>query len=142
MSTGTAHRAAAIAAARNRLAGHLADDPTRVDLLTRYDRWANDLWEGLDTVYDAAVVLPTVVDVIAAVHAARSSVLRQRDRERVLRPDWFQSADAIGYVAYADLFAGDLQGIRQRIDYLTGPGVTYLHPMPLLTPRAGENDGG
>ena len=59
-----------------------------------------------------------------------------------LRPDWFQSADAVGYVAYADLFAGDLQGIRAHIDYLTGLGITYLHLMPLLTPRPGANDGG
>lgn len=142
MSTGTADRTAAIAEARTRLAELLAGDPGLVDVLTRYDRWAPDLWDGLRTVYDAATVLPTVVDVIAAIHAARSQSLRQRDRERVLRPDWFQSADAIGYVAYADLFAGDLQGIRGRIDYLTGLGITYLHLMPLLTPRPGANDGG
>jgi amylosucrase len=51
-------------------------------------------------------------------------------------------ADALGYVAYADLFAGNLQGIRTRIDYLQDLGVTYLHLMPLLTPRPGANDGG
>jgi amylosucrase len=132
----------ALAVGRARLAERLAHDPGVVDVLTRYDRWAADLWDGLETVYDATAVLPAVVDVIADVHSARSEALRQRDRERVLRPDWFQSADAIGYVAYADLFAGDLQGIRQRIDYLTGLGVTYLHLMPLLTPRPGANDGG
>jgi amylosucrase len=134
------HRALALG--RARLAGALASDPNLTDVLTRYDRWAPDLWDGLATVYDAEAVLPLVVDVIAAVHATRSAALRQRDRERILRPDWFQAADAIGYVAYTDLFAGDVQGIRRHIAYLNGLGVTYLHLMPLLTPRPGANDGG
>jgi amylosucrase len=134
--------ATAIAAARARLAAALDGDVDLPDLLARYDRWARDLWDGLAAVYDAAAVLPAVVDVIAGVHAQRSESLRQRDRERILRPDWFQGADAVGYVAYADLFAGDLQGIRRHIDYLRDLGVTYLHLMPLLTPRPGANDGG
>ena len=127
---------------RERLAAHLADDPDLNEVLTRYDRWADDLWDGLSAVYDASAVLPEVIDVIAAVHEGRSPALRQRDRERILRPDWFQSADAVGYVAYTDLFAGDLQGIRSHIGYLSDLGITYLHLMPLLTPRPGENDGG
>ena len=135
-------RSAAIADGRARLSAALVGDPQAVDVLTRYDRWSADLWDGLTAVYDGAAVLPSLVDVIAAVHLARPSHLRQRDRERILRPDWFQDIDAIGYVAYADLFAGDLQGIRGRIDYLRGLHVTYLHLMPLLTPRPGANDGG
>ena len=127
---------------RERLAAHLAGDPDLNEVLTRYDRWADDLWDGLSAVYDASAVLPEVIDVIAAVHEGRSPALRQRDRERILRPDWFQSADAVGYVAYTDLFAGDLQGIRSHIGYLSDLGITYLHLMPLLTPRPGENDGG
>ncbi|MCX6434145.1 MAG: alpha-amylase family glycosyl hydrolase, partial [Actinobacteria bacterium] len=133
---------AAITAGRARLT-HLIDaDPDAADLLTRYDRWAPVLWDGLAEVYDPATVLPSVIDVIAAIHGGRSAKLRQRDRERTVRPDWFQAADAVGYVAYADLFADDLQGIRRRIDYLNGLGISYLHLMPLLTPRPGANDGG
>ena len=81
----------------------LAGDPSRVDVLTRYDRWAADLWDGLDAVYDAAAVLPAVVDVIADVHvgptrraaparprahpAAGLVPVRRRDRlRRVRRP--------------------------------------------------------
>jgi len=48
----------------------------------------------------------------------------------------------IGYVAYADRFAGDLAGVGEHIDYLTGLGVKYLHIMPFLQPRDGANDGG
>lgn len=131
-----------VAEGRTLLAARLAGDPDLTEILTRYDRWAPDLWDGLSVVYDAATVLPQVIEVIARVHLDRSASLRQRDRERLLRPDWFQAADAIGYVAYTDLFAGDLQGVRSHIDYLRDLGITYLHLMPLLTPRPGENDGG
>ena len=135
-------RSVALAAGRDRLVTALAADSGSADVLARYDRWAGDLYDGLDAVYDAPTVLPAVLDVVAAVHRDRRDALRDRDRDRVLRPDWFQDADALGYVAYADLFAGDLAGIGRRIDYLSGLGVTYLHLMPLLTPRPGANDGG
>ena len=42
----------------------------------------------------------------------------------------------------SDLFAGDLKGVADRVDYLVELGVTYLHLMPLLKPRPGQNDGG
>ncbi|MGH3068640.1 MAG: alpha-amylase family glycosyl hydrolase [Streptosporangiaceae bacterium] len=48
----------------------------------------------------------------------------------------------IGYVCYPDRFAGSLRGVRQHLDYLAELGVTYLHLMPLLRPRDGDNDGG
>ncbi|MDP1878621.1 MAG: amylosucrase [Actinomycetota bacterium] len=140
--TTSAARSVALAEARGRLAAGLVRDGDREAVLARYDRWGADLWDGLAAVYDAAQVLPRVVDVILSVHAARPPRLRLRDTERTLRPDWFQDATTIGYVAYADLFGGTLDGIRSRIDYLTGLGITYLHLMPLLTPRPGANDGG
>ena len=112
------------------------------DVLPRYDRWADDLLAGLAEVYDVETVLPRVLEIIAAGHRARPPRLRDRDRDRVLRPDWFAQPSTIGYVAYADRFAGDLQGVRGRIPYLAGLGVTYLHLMPLLAPREGPNDGG
>ena len=48
----------------------------------------------------------------------------------------------LGYAAYAERFAGDLAGVAKRIPYLRELGVTYLHLMPLLLPRAGDSDGG
>ena len=48
----------------------------------------------------------------------------------------------LGYATYADLFGGTLTGVADRVDYLAELGVTYLHLMPLLKPRPGQNDGG
>ena len=132
----------AIQVSRQRLEKELAGDLDLASLLDRFDRWAPDLWDGLIDVYDAHKVLPQIIDVIARIHKNRSKKLRHRDSQRILQPDWFQDQNAIGYVCYADLFAGDLQGIRKKIKYLQGLGVTYLHLMPLLNPRPGNSDGG
>ncbi len=44
---------------------------------------------------------------------ARSLDLRVLDRRREVDPRWFLSEQMIGYVAYADRFAGDLDGVRR-----------------------------
>ena len=136
------NRQKSIESARKKLATTLKADPQLDELLVRYDRWAGDLYDGLAAVYPVDEVMTKIVDVIANIFAARSPELRTRDQERILQPDWFQSPDAVGYVAYTDLFAGDLNGVRKKIDYLQELGITYLHLMPLLTPRPSPNDGG
>ena len=113
-----------------------------LDLLDRFDRYADDLVAGLAAVYDLGPTLKQLVEVLAKNHLERDAEFQQRDRERVLQPDWFQRADTVGYVAYTDLFAKDLKGLNKKIDYLKGLGVTYLHLMPILEPRSGANDGG
>ena len=74
--------------------------------------------------------------------AARSDELFALDLCREADPGWFQRSGNLGYVCYADRFAGDLRGVAERLDYLAELEVTYLHLMPLLRPRPGENDGG
>jgi amylosucrase len=80
--------------------------------------------------------------IVAAGYVARPAELRLLDQRRQSRPDWFQQPDMLGYVAYADRFAGNVRGVAECIPYLTELGVTYLHLMPLLAPRDGPNDGG
>lgn len=80
--------------------------------------------------------------IVANAYANRPVALRLLDQKRLNQPDWFQQSNMIGYVAYADRFADNLNGVATRIPYLNELGVTYLHLMPLLQPRAGENDGG
>jgi hypothetical protein len=74
--------------------------------------------------------------------AERPADLRELDRKREIDRGWYQRARMVGYVCYADRFAGTLKEIPDKLDYLDELGVTYLHLMPLLKPRAGENDGG
>ncbi len=79
----------------------------------------------------------------AAVQAslARSEDLWQLDLHRQAHPDWHQQG-AVGYTAYVDQFAGNLQGITQKIEYLQSLGVTYLHLLPFFKAADGPNDGG
>jgi amylosucrase len=74
--------------------------------------------------------------------ADRPADLRRLDRRREIDPAWFQRARVQGYVCYVDRFCGTLDALPATLDYLGELGVTYLHLMPLLRPRPGENDGG
>ena len=79
---------------------------------------------------------------VASVHAQRSDELLSLDAQREANPNWFTQQTMLGYCAYVDRFAGTLQGVNQKIDHLAELGVTYLHLLPFLRARAGDNDGG
>jgi amylosucrase len=67
----------------------------------------------------------------------RPAALKALDAQRELQPTWYQSEQMLGGVCYVDLFAGDLQGLREQIPYFQELGLTYLHLMPLFAaPRA------
>lgn len=79
---------------------------------------------------------------LGALYAARPAELRAQDVQRAAQPDWFLSQRMLGYCAYVQHFGGNLNGVAERIPYLREMGVTYLHLLPFLRARAGENDGG
>jgi amylosucrase len=104
-----------------------------------------DLHDTLARVYGADradEVADRLVRIARAAHRARPAELRELDARRLREPDWFQLPSALGYAAYADRFAGTLRDVGERTAYLKDLGVTYLHLMPLLTPRPAPNDGG
>ena len=131
-----------------------AEDPARQRLgpveadafLARLEMLSQDIWEPLEQAYGAVTdvaefAAALVLDALEAA-ATRPEALRLLDRRREIDPAWFQRSRMIGYVCYPGRFAGSLQGVRQHLDYLDELGVTYLHLMPLLRPRHGDNDGG
>ncbi|MFZ6766560.1 alpha-amylase family glycosyl hydrolase [Undibacterium sp. Di26W] len=74
--------------------------------------------------------------------AQRPALLLELDQQRSEDREWFTKENMLGYCCYVDRFAGDLKGVQQRIPHLQELGVTYLHLLPFLKARAGENDGG
>ena len=92
--------------------------------------------------YDFFYHLETLLDSLARSWRERPDDLKVLDQQREAAPDWFQRNTMLGAVCYVDLFAGNLQGIRERIPYLQELGITYLHLMPLFRSPEGENDGG
>jgi amylosucrase len=106
----------------------------------------SDLVEALTAVYGTRCDISALADALVAdaLEAAvnRPDHLRLLDRVREVDPGWFLRPEVVGYVCYTDRFAGTLVGLEDHLDYLTELGVGYLHLMPLLQPREGENDGG
>jgi amylosucrase len=136
-----AHESAAASLDRSRLS------PDRRDgFHLRLDRYWSDLSEAIAAVYAdveiAEQLTQSLVQLAASAYADRADDLHRLDQERLLRPDWLQQPRMFGYACYADRFAGSLPGVADHLDYLADLGVTYLHLMPLLRPRAGDNDGG
>lgn len=72
----------------------------------------------------------------------RRESLKEMDRRREKNPEWFKQNDMMGMMLYVDNFAGNLQGVRQKLDYLKECGVNYIHLMPLLESPKDRSDGG
>ncbi|MEO7751970.1 MAG: alpha-amylase family glycosyl hydrolase, partial [Terracoccus sp.] len=117
----------------------------RATLELRFERWWPDLVAGLTELYaadDVEAAALRLAEVAVAGFQAREPELRHLDERRLLRPDWLQDPSMIGYACYTERFDGTLATLPGRLDYLRELGVTYLHLMPLLRPRDGDNDGG
>ncbi|MDO5051612.1 MAG: alpha-amylase family protein [Pseudoclavibacter sp.] len=120
------------------------DLDARVTFELRLNRYGPEIVENLRAVYGerAEDVYERLTKLLVVAAQERPRELRRLDEARLLSPDWLQQPEMIGYIAYADRFAGTLRDVGERLDHLTGLGVRYLHLMPLLEPRPGENDGG
>ena len=118
------------------------DDAFRI----RLERFFTELHDPLHALYGADQRFPAawdaLLDALGRTAAEREPDLRRLDHEREITPDWLHREQTLGYVAYADRFAGTLRGVRERLGYLEELGVTYLHLMPLLHARPEPNDGG
>ncbi|TXI51129.1 MAG: amylosucrase [Lysobacter sp.] len=121
--------------------------PERCDVsLARWETHAPRLLAALASLYANAptfdAMLLAFVEEIAEHVNARPAPLRASDEARERDPSWFLDQSTIGYSAYVDRFGGDLRGVAARVPYLQRLGVRYLHLLPFLQPREGDNDGG
>ncbi|OYN95391.1 hypothetical protein CGZ95_16825 [Enemella evansiae] len=80
---------------------------------------------GLDT------ELERIAASCAQAYADRPAELRALDERRLVTPDWYQRSEMVGYLAYADRFAGTPAGVVERIGYLRQLGVNHLHLLPM-----------
>jgi len=77
-----------------------------------------------------------------AAYEARPESLKALDRAREADPEWYKGHELVGMLMYVNAFAGTLQGVREKLDYIQDCGVNYLHLMPLLESPEGRSDGG
>ena len=74
----------------------------------------------------------------------RKQTLRDVDARRAGNPYMHHSNKMMGMMLYTENFAGNLNGVRGKLDYLKECGVKYMHLMPLLdSPEdSARSDGG
>lgn len=112
----------------------------------RYQQQAPVLIERLQRLYgqreNFTDWIASLMASVAQAAAGRPDALRKLDQQRGQDKDWFSSQTMLGYCTYVDHFARDLNGIADKIPHLTEMGVRYLHLLPFLRARAGDNDGG
>ncbi|HEX7694928.1 MAG TPA: alpha-amylase family glycosyl hydrolase [Sphingomonas sp.] len=74
--------------------------------------------------------------------AERSAPLKAVDEARRAQHGWAEAAGETVYACYVDRFAGTLDGVSGKLDYLEALGIRWLHPLPLLEARPVDSDGG
>jgi amylosucrase len=138
---------------RNQIIDKLIEEPLRLlepleqeIFRVRLEAGMGDVLRPLTQLYgnrpDFESWLNHFLEIVAKGYAKRPFDLKLLDQKRTCQPDWFQQSNMLGYVAYADRFASNLNGVADKIPYLNELGVTYLHLMPLLQARPDVNDGG
>lgn len=75
-------------------------------------------------------------------YKARKQKLHNRDAKRIKEAEWFKKKDMLGMMLYIDNFAGNLQGVQTKLDYLKECNVNCIHLMPFLDSPEGRSDGG
>ena len=99
-------------------------------------RWLYmELYNNEESYLDFRAMLQAAFD-------ARKPSLRKMDAQRQLTPGWYRGRNMVGMQLYVDAFAGDLKGVKKKLNYISESGVNYLHLMPLLQSPEGRSDGG
>ncbi len=72
----------------------------------------------------------------------RSTTLLKKDAAKQKKGNWYLSHTITGMSLYVDRFAGNLNGLTNKLNYFDELGVNFLHLMPVFESPAGESDGG
>ena len=107
----------------------------------RYEKCSRELKELYMSLYGNEAMYHKLYLGLRMCYLNRSKALRRRDAEKG-GTDWYKSGDMLGMMLYIDNFADDLQGVREKIDYLEKANVNYIHLMPFLDTVPERSDGG
>lgn len=92
--------------------------------------------------YDNGSMFAELCDQLREFFDKRSADLKKQDKVREENPDWYKKNDMLGMMLYIDNFAGNLQGVQKKLEYLKHCNVNYIHLMPFLDTPEGRSDGG
>lgn len=108
---------------------------------SRLERHNNELRELYMALYSNEAMYLELLKDLHSFYEQRSSRLKARDEEKC-GTDWYKSEELLGMMLYIDNFAGNLQGVREKIGYLEKANVNYIHLMPFLDTVPERSDGG
>ena len=108
----------------------------------RYDLYETELKALFLELYPHQTEFDRFREMLYRAWTERSEELRALDAARLKEPDWYKKRGMLGMQMYVSAFAGDLGGVRKKLDYIRDCGVNYLHLMPLLESPKGRSDGG
>ena len=124
----------------------MVEGHSRDEFVERLDRYWPRLEVLLEEVYvgrpDLQVHLNRLSERCERAWRERPPSLKALDRARPAESRWYTREGMVGVSLYVDLFAGDLEGLTRRLDYLSALGVTYVHLMPMFSAPEGNSDGG
>ena len=110
----------------------------------RFARHIDELrWLYME-LYDNGSMFAELCDSLHTFYKERSASLKKRDWAGEDNPDWYKQNDMLGMMFYIDNFAGNMQGVKEKLDYIKKCNVNYIHLMPFLdTPKdLSRSDGG
>ena len=92
--------------------------------------------------YDNSDMFAELCDTMHEYAVGRDEDLQELDHKREQDPDWYRKNDMLGMMLYIDNFAGNLKGVKEKLDYLSSCQVNCIHLMPFLETPKGRSDGG
>ena len=108
----------------------------------RFDRHLDELrWLYME-LYDNGSMFAELCDHLHRFYEERAKELKKTDAEREKHPDWYKGSDMLGMMLYIDNFAGNMQGVQEKLSYIKSCNVNYIHLMPFLDTPKGRSDGG
>jgi len=112
------------------------------EFTARFEAHRAEIEQLYDGLYHNDKAYSYFLDMLYRAYENRSADLKALDEARLAEPEWYKGHHLVGMLMYVSAFAGTLQGVREKLDYIQECGVNYLHLMPLLRSPAGRSDGG
>ena len=108
----------------------------------RFDRHFEELRWLYTELYGNDSMFAELCDHMEQFYGERGEELKKLDLRREEQSGWYKQNDMLGMMFYIDNFAGNMQGVRSRLDYIEKCNVNYIHLMPFLETPKGRSDGG
>ena len=108
----------------------------------RFDRHFEELRWLYTELYGNDSMFADLCDHMERFYRERGEELKKLDLRREEQSGWYKQNDMLGMMFYIDNFAGNMQGVKSRLDYIEKCNVNYIHLMPFLETPKGRSDGG